>query len=270
MQHGPYPGQKATAGNFAFGIGGKMEIETGPCAKFSVYHLMDLQPGEERLKTTKAVGHRPLIHCSVAIIGKGRRVPSDEDFRAGIARRLESLSNPPPIPVKKQLASDLIVSRNSPRTLSDLTYVFRSKNAGPYEITIDALFTSEEAYQTVKNSSLLSPENVAKALGIPTKDIIWLGFMDAALAFKVTIPRVRCGRKAPAGSFMENDVHGSQQHLGLANLKLHPQTMSEPSRNSVLAVSRNKLLLPVLTALWGLTVLAAAKAFPSWRKWFGW
>jgi hypothetical protein len=27
--HGPYPGQKATSGNFAMGIGGQLELETG-------------------------------------------------------------------------------------------------------------------------------------------------------------------------------------------------------------------------------------------------
>ena len=37
--HAPYEGQKATSGNFGFGIGGKMELESGPCASFSLYHL---------------------------------------------------------------------------------------------------------------------------------------------------------------------------------------------------------------------------------------
>ncbi|KAF4500125.1 hypothetical protein FAGAP_3701 [Fusarium agapanthi] len=46
MIHAPYPGQKATAGNFGFGLGGLIEIELGPCAEFSLYHLMDLEPGE--------------------------------------------------------------------------------------------------------------------------------------------------------------------------------------------------------------------------------
>ncbi|KAK9770759.1 hypothetical protein SCAR479_12550 [Seiridium cardinale] len=47
--HGPCPHQKATSGNFALGIGGKLEIEMGLCAESPVYHLMNLQPGEERL-----------------------------------------------------------------------------------------------------------------------------------------------------------------------------------------------------------------------------
>jgi hypothetical protein len=211
------------------------------------------------------------MHSSVAVVGRGKRVLSDDAFRADIARRLESSSKPPPTLVKKQLARGEMGSGNAPQTLSDLTHVFRSKNAGPYEITIDAIFTSEDAYQTVKNSSLLSPENVANALGISTQDIIWLGFMDAALAFKVTIPRIRGGKRAAAGSFMENDVHGSQQHLGLANLKLHPlEKKSEASRNPFRGASWSSILLSVLAAVGGVASLAAAKDLSSWWKFLGW
>jgi hypothetical protein len=107
-----------------------------------------------------------------------------------------------------------------PQTLSDLCHIIRSKNAGPYEITIDAMFSSEADYQAVKASGFLSPHNVADALGIPEEDIIWIGFFDPAISFKVTIPRVRSGKKKSAGGFMENDIHGSQEHMGLASLKL--------------------------------------------------
>lgn len=199
-----------------------MEIELGPCAQFSVYHLMELDSGEERLgSTAPGVGlERPgkLIRASVAMIGKGKRLPSDDAFKATVTLLQDTYSPQPSPPIPKKTMVEKRQTR--PKTLSDITRILRSKNAGPFEITLDAMFHSEEAYYAIKKSDLLSPGNVAKALGIAEEDIIWSGFFDPALAFKVTIPRKRGGMRAAAGSFMENDVHGSQQHVGFANIKL--------------------------------------------------
>lgn len=206
---------KATAGNFAFGIGGKMEIELGPCARFAIYHLMDLKPGEERL-------HGGLVRASVATIGRGQPKASTTEFRESITRFRGSL----PVPSTNTAVSLVEYSSpddtatRPPRTLSDLARVLRSKNAGPFDITIDVIFATAAQYEAVERSGVLSREAVAAALGIAQSDIVWLGFFEPALAFKVTIPRVRRGKKAAAGGFMENDVHGSQQHLGLATLEL--------------------------------------------------
>ncbi|KAF4921263.1 hypothetical protein CGCVW01_v006170 [Colletotrichum viniferum] len=212
MIHGPYPGQKATSGNFAFGIAGKLEIETGPCCQFSVYHLMDLEPGEERL------GSR-LTRATVATIGNPNLPNTRQTSRQTLCQG--QLAAP------KQHKQSLNPTMNghegakcTPQTLSDISRVLRSKNAGPYEITIDAIFESKSTYDAVKYSGLLSAETVANALNISPDDIVWMGFFDPALAFKVTIPRFRSGKKAPAGSFMENDIHGSQQHVGLSTLRL--------------------------------------------------
>ncbi|RBR17448.1 hypothetical protein FVER53590_11950 [Fusarium verticillioides] len=222
MIHAPYPGQKATAGNFGFGLGGLMEIELGPCAEFSLYHLMDLEPGEERLAlgADGCVLEGPLLRGRVSRIGKGAingangsnghitvsEVDSKPPQRTGASP--QSSPSPPNQAIQK------------PETLSDLCRIVRSKNAGPYEITIDAMFASTEAYEAIKSSDLLSASNVAKAIGISEQDIIWIGFFDPAISFKVTIPRIRSGKKKSAGGFMENDIHGSQEHMGLASLKL--------------------------------------------------
>uniref|UniRef100_A0A0D2XJ11 DUF4387 domain-containing protein n=1 Tax=Fusarium oxysporum (strain Fo5176) TaxID=660025 RepID=A0A0D2XJ11_FUSOF len=210
---------KATAGNFGFGLGGLMEIELGPCAEFSLYHLMDLVPGEERLALggDGSVLEGSLLRGTVSRIGKGvingtnghitvPEVDSKPPQRASASPQRSP--SPPNQAIQKS------------ETLSDLCRIVRSKNAGPYEITIDAMFASKEAYEAVKSSDLLSASNVAKAIGISEEDIIWIGFFDPAISFKVTIPRVRSGKKKSAGGFMENDIHGSQEHMGLASLKL--------------------------------------------------
>ncbi|KZL78474.1 CaiB/BaiF family enzyme, partial [Colletotrichum tofieldiae] len=228
MIHGPYPGQKATSGNFAFGLSGKLEIETGPCAQFSVYHLMDLKPGEERIFSPPQTrrGAR-LIHSSVSIIGKGQKATrsdgSNKELKPSESKHLNQSDKKATPSTKVDHQSS---SNHQLETLSDISRVLRSKNAGPYEITMDVMFESESVFEAVKRSGVLSPENVANALGIKPEDIVWLGFFAPALAFKVTIPRFRGGKKASAGSFMENDIHGSQQHLGLSTMRLPPGLLS--------------------------------------------
>ncbi|KAF6802430.1 caib baif family enzyme [Colletotrichum sojae] len=213
MIHGSYPGQKATSGNLAFGIGGKLEIEMGPCASFSIYHLMNLERGEERLEARSK-----LIRATGALIGRGNRPPI-----RGLRPLPASWMEVKPLSEKKDAKPQLenITEFLSPaNTLSDIATILRSKNAGPYEITIDVIFESRATFRDVKKSKLLSRERVAKALEIAEIDIVRMGFFEPALAFKVTIPHVRSGKRAAAGGFMENDIHGSQHHLGLATLAL--------------------------------------------------
>ncbi|KAF5977280.1 hypothetical protein FCOIX_6547 [Fusarium coicis] len=222
MIHAPYPGQKATAGNFGFGLGGLMEIELGPCAEFSLYHLMDLEPGEERLALggDGPVLEGPLLRAAVSRIGNGVMNGANGTNEQIAVPAVDSKPPQRTSTSPQRSPSPPSETTQKPKTLSDLCRIVRSKNAGPYEITIDAMFASKEAYEAIKSSNLLSASNTAKAIGISEEDIIWIGFFDPAISFKVTIPRFRSGKKKSAGGFMENDIHGSQEHMGLASLKL--------------------------------------------------
>ncbi|KAI1505951.1 hypothetical protein F5X99DRAFT_415628 [Biscogniauxia marginata] len=228
VTHGSYPGQKATSGNFAFGIGGKVTIPMGPCPQFCIYHLMDLEDGEEHLDTSHndanvngARGERKLLFSqSVSIIGRGQKSSQSND----------AVSNPVSSKVAKYIGNQETKNRAevgqshrrfvSPGTLGELARVVRSKNAGPYEITFDVMFSSQDTFLAVKESGFFCPETVATLFDLPESDIIWCGFFDPAMAFKVTIPRIRAGKRVASGSFMENDVHGAQQYLPLMHLKL--------------------------------------------------
>jgi hypothetical protein len=104
--------------------------------------------------------------------------------------------------------------------LIDIAKIVRSKNAGPYEITMDVIFDDPAVYQTVKTSRILGPEVISKLYAVPVEEIVWCGFFDVALAFKATIPRTRGGKGICSGGYMENDVHGSQQYVPLMDLEL--------------------------------------------------
>ncbi|KAI6784170.1 uncharacterized protein J7T54_004716 [Emericellopsis cladophorae] len=270
--HAPYPKQKATSGNVGFGIGGLMEIEAGPCAEFSVYHLLELKLGEEHLvlDNTPEIEGSLQLRRTVQTFGHGRPTINGLDFQRDVARLRDTLRQP------TTNSQPRATGEEAPRTclpanLSDLCGVFRSKNAGPFEITIDAMFLTPQIYEAVKKSNILTPETVARELGVCRKDIIWMGFYGPAKAFKVTIPRIRSGMKKAAGGFMENDVHGSQEHVGLATLKL-PQDLEDlvsldsAASKAVVNTTREwTTVLGVAAAVGSLGVAALLKRLVSGR-----
>jgi hypothetical protein len=56
--------------------------------------------------------------------------------------------------------------------------------------------------------------------------MIWNGFFDQALAYKVTILRLSNGKPVASGGYMRNDVHASQQYVAFMNLAL-PEVLTK-------------------------------------------
>jgi len=99
--------------------------------------------------------------------------------------------------------------------LYDLAKILRSKNSGPFELTIDVIFDDEEKYRMVKESKIITKELISRLYKIDKKDISALVFFDPALAFKITMKRF-----IDSGSIGETDVYGAQQHAPLMDLKI--------------------------------------------------
>lgn len=97
--------------------------------------------------------------------------------------------------------------------LKDVAKIIRSKNAGPFEVTLDVIFKNSEDYKMIKAKEILSKELIAELYKLPVEDIIALVYFDAANAIKVTIPRPRA-----QGSIGETDMHAAQQHAPLMDL----------------------------------------------------
>ncbi len=227
--HAPYEGQKATSGNFGFGLGGKNELETGPCTEFSVYHLMSLAEGEEGARHAESheagivdtEDGKPLFHWTEVTIGKGEASrPDDAEAAAnGVNGASKRDWNAPMF--------DIAPLPENPRFLGDVAPVVRSKNSGPYEITVDILFSTPEIYNLVKASGILTQEAVATLYNMSVEELVWCGFFDQALAFKATFPRKRAGKLCASGGYLENDMHGSQQYMNLMELPLGEELEGE-------------------------------------------
>jgi hypothetical protein len=99
--------------------------------------------------------------------------------------------------------------------LQDLADVLRSKNAGPFQITIDLMFNDEGVYRRVRDSGVLTSDRIGAAYKVEAEAIRVIPF-DRVRAIKVTMPR-RFGSNG-SGSAFDRDVYGAQQHGPLAEL----------------------------------------------------
>jgi hypothetical protein len=101
------------------------------------------------------------------------------------------------------------------KPLLEIAPVIRTKNAGPYELTIDIIFRDRESYERVKAAESLNAALIARLYGVPRQDVLEALFFDPACAFKATLKRAMA-----CGQIGETDIYGAQQHAPLLDLCL--------------------------------------------------
>lgn len=98
--------------------------------------------------------------------------------------------------------------------LSNLARLIRSKNAGPFNQTLDILFEDEANYLRVKDSGMINSSVISSLYGVLEENVL-IFFCDVALAIKIAFPR-----KVSAGDIGNTDVFGAQQHAPLLNIEI--------------------------------------------------
>ncbi len=98
--------------------------------------------------------------------------------------------------------------------LRDLAKVCKSKNAGPFEVTIDLMFETREIYDKVVKSGVINEQLFARLYGVDAKDVLYTPY-PAALALKGTIPR-----RISSGDIGDTDVYGAQQHAPMLDVEI--------------------------------------------------
>jgi hypothetical protein len=86
----------------------------------------------------------------------------------------------------------------------------RSKNAGPFRLTLDILFRQREVYEHVKATGQVTPDLVAQLYRISPEQITDFVLFDPGKAIKITMRR-----PTSSGSPDDTDVYGAQQHAPL-------------------------------------------------------
>ena len=97
-------------------------------------------------------------------------------------------------------------------SLPELADVIRSKNSGPYELTFDIIFKSEDIFKRVADAGVINKRSFAALYRIDESKIIDIVHFHPAKAIKITIVRPVC-----SGDLRETDVYGAQQHAPLMN-----------------------------------------------------
>ena len=96
--------------------------------------------------------------------------------------------------------------------LKDVANVIRSKNAGPFELTLDILLKEQEMFEKMRAADIINKQTIAQLYQIPVEDVLSIVYFPNAKAIKATIVR-----PLPSGGLGERDVYGAQQHAPLVN-----------------------------------------------------
>jgi hypothetical protein len=96
--------------------------------------------------------------------------------------------------------------------LHELARLIRSKNAGPFELTIDVMFHDRGPYERVLASDVLHVERIASLYRVDPADVRAYAVVEA-LAIKISFPR-----PVPSGSFEDTDIFGGQFHSPLVRM----------------------------------------------------
>lgn len=94
--------------------------------------------------------------------------------------------------------------------LKDVAAVIRSKNAGPYELTLDVMLRDGEMFRRMREADVINRQVISRLYRIPERDVLDIVWFENAKAVKATIVR-----PMPSGALGERDVYGAQQHAPL-------------------------------------------------------
>jgi hypothetical protein len=98
--------------------------------------------------------------------------------------------------------------------VKDVCRAVRSKNAGPFWVTIDLFFDGPESFRRYAESPALSAETFARLYG--TDPALVKRFPVESLSMvKISYPR-----GTPQGGMVERDLHCGQQYVRLLDVEL--------------------------------------------------
>lgn len=99
-------------------------------------------------------------------------------------------------------------------TLKEVAKYVRSKNAGPFWITIDIFCDNDEAFYKIQNSQNFTPGAIANAYGVPEGGVKSF-YIENLRVIKFSFPRPQV-----QGSKFERDMHAGQQYVRLMDVSV--------------------------------------------------
>lgn len=99
-----------------------------------------------------------------------------------------------------------------PLVLGDFAIEIRSKNAGPFWVTMEAFMRDETGYAIAADEHFINEAVVADLYGVPA-DSIKIFRIPMLNVVKISFPR-----PVAQASFRDRDIHAGQHHVPLASL----------------------------------------------------
>lgn len=107
---------------------------------------------------------------------------------------------------------------DQPVTLADLALEVRSKNAGPFWVTMELFMRDEAGYRLVADESFLDEHVIAELYQVADPSTIQMFRIPALNVVKISFPR-----PVSQGSLHDRDMHMGQHHVPLAVMRV-PET----------------------------------------------
>ena len=99
--------------------------------------------------------------------------------------------------------------------LSEVCRHVRSKNAGPFWITVDLSFPDQEAFKRYSNALALQADAIGALFDVDA------GQVKCFLVPDLSVMKISFPRRRPQGGAMERDMHGGQQYIRLLDVELN-------------------------------------------------
>jgi hypothetical protein len=98
--------------------------------------------------------------------------------------------------------------------LNEVCRYVRSKNAGPFWVTVDLFFDGAENYRRYYDSPAIGTEPVARLFEADPAQVRRFA-VDPINVVKISYPR-----RSPQGGVLERDMHSGQQFVRLLEIEL--------------------------------------------------
>jgi hypothetical protein len=103
---------------------------------------------------------------------------------------------------------------NEQPTVGDVAALVRSKNAGPFWLTIDIFCDTDAAYDSIACTDSITPESIAALYRVPVGGVKIFRIPELRVV-KISFPR-----PVTQGSAFDRDMHAGQQHVPMLGLPL--------------------------------------------------
>ncbi|HSW17206.1 MAG TPA: DUF4387 domain-containing protein [Ramlibacter sp.] len=100
--------------------------------------------------------------------------------------------------------------------LRDIAKLIRTKNAGPFHLTLDVMFPDARSYQHVVEADVITKASMAAFFRVD-EAVVRLFHYAPGNAIKVTVPRL-----VPCGDPADGDLFGGQQFGPLVDIEVPP------------------------------------------------